>query len=126
MNGHSQSTFRTEPTGGDLHVGGGARTALFNWLFARHHGGGVYVLRIEDTDLARSTPQATQVILDALQYLGLDWDEGPGRDGDYGPYYQSERLALYKKYAERLMDLGGGRMSVTAQRKNWNRKEKTD
>ncbi len=87
-------------------MGGGARTALFNWLFARHHGG-VYVLRIEDTDLARSTPQATQVILDALQYLGLDWDEGPGRDGDYGPYYQSERLALYKKYAERLMDLGG-------------------
>ncbi|HHY15980.1 MAG TPA: glutamate--tRNA ligase [Firmicutes bacterium] len=95
--------FAPSPTG-DLHVGG-ARTALFNWLFARHHGG-VYVLRIEDTDLARSTPQATQVILDALQYLGLDWDEGPGRDGDYGPYYQSERLALYKKYAERLMDLG--------------------
>ncbi len=95
--------FAPSPTG-DLHVGG-ARTALFNWLFARHHQG-VYVLRIEDTDLARSTPEATQVILDALQYLGLDWDEGPGRDGDYGPYYQSERLSLYKDYAELLIELG--------------------
>lgn len=94
--------FAPSPTG-DLHVGG-ARTALFNWLFARHHNG-VYVLRIEDTDLARSTAEATQVILDALKYLGLDWDEGPGKDGDYGPYYQSERLSLYKEYAQRLIEL---------------------
>ena len=80
--------FAPSPTG-YLHVGG-ARTALFNWLFARHHSG-VFVLRIEDTDAARSTEAATQVILDALEYLGLDWDEGPGRGGDYGPYYQSQR-----------------------------------
>jgi len=95
--------FAPSPTG-YLHVGG-ARTALFNWLFARHHKG-VFVLRIEDTDLARSTEQATQVILDALEYLGLDWDEGPNKDGDYGPYYQSQRLDIYKEYANKLMDLG--------------------
>lgn len=94
--------FAPSPTG-YLHVGG-ARTALFNWLFARHHGG-VFVLRIEDTDLARSTDQATQIILDALQYLGLTWDEGPGADGAYGPYYQSERLSIYRSYAEKLLEL---------------------
>ncbi len=95
--------FAPSPTG-YLHVGG-ARTALFNWLFAKHHSG-VFVLRIEDTDAARSTEAATQVILDALEYLGLDWDEGPGRGGDYGPYYQSQRLDLYQKYAAKLMELG--------------------
>lgn len=95
--------FAPSPTG-YLHVGG-ARTALFNWLYARHHKG-VFVLRIEDTDLARSTEEATQVILDALEFLGLDWDEGPNRGGDYGPYYQSERLDIYQEYAKKLMDLG--------------------
>ena len=85
--------FAPSPTG-YLHVGG-ARTALFNWLFARQHKG-VFVLRIEDTDLARSTQEATQAILDALEYLGLDWDEGPKKEGDYGPYYQSKRLELYR------------------------------
>ncbi|NLL43758.1 MAG: glutamate--tRNA ligase [Firmicutes bacterium] len=95
--------FAPSPTG-DLHVGG-ARTALFNWLFARHHGG-TFVLRIEDTDAARSTEAATQVILDALEYLKLDWDEGPGKEGDFGPYYQSRRLDLYKKYASELMGRG--------------------
>lgn len=95
--------FAPSPTG-DLHVGG-ARTALFNWLFARHHNG-VFVLRIEDTDAARSTEAATQVILDALEYLGLDWDEGPGKGGPYGPYYQSQRLDLYAEYATKLMELG--------------------
>lgn len=95
--------FAPSPTG-YLHVGG-ARTALFNWLFARHHQG-VFVLRIEDTDLARSTDEATQVILDAMQFLGLDWDEGPGKEGEYGPYYQSKRLHLYQEYAEKLMELG--------------------
>lgn len=95
--------FAPSPTG-DLHVGG-ARTALFNWLYARHHGG-TFVLRIEDTDAARSTEAATQVIIDALEYLGLDWDEGPGKDGDYGPYYQSQRLDLYREYADVLMEKG--------------------
>ena len=95
--------FAPSPTG-DLHVGG-ARTALFNWLFARHHGG-VFVLRIEDTDAARSTEAATQVILDALEYLKLEWDEGPGKGGDFGPYYQSQRLDLYKQYADRLLEIG--------------------
>lgn len=97
--------FAPSPTG-YLHVGG-ARTALFNWLYARHHKG-VFVLRIEDTDLARSTEEATQVILDALEFLGLDWDEGPNRGGDYGPYYQSERLDIYQEYARKLIDLGRG------------------
>lgn len=96
--------FAPSPTG-YLHVGG-ARTALFNWLFARHHNG-VFVLRIEDTDLARSTEEATQVILDALEFLGLDWDEGPKKGGDYGPYYQSQRLELYQEYAAKLIQ--GGR-----------------
>lgn len=95
--------FAPSPTG-YLHVGG-ARTALFNWLFARHHQG-VFVLRIEDTDLARSTQEATQAILDSLEYLGLDWDEGPGKGGDHGPYYQSERLNLYQEYAEKLINSG--------------------
>jgi len=95
--------FAPSPTG-YLHVGG-ARTALFNWLFAKRHSG-VFVLRIEDTDAARSTDEATQVILDALEYLGLDWDEGPGKGGDYGPYYQSHRLHLYREYASKLMEMG--------------------
>src|SRR5690554_6170651 len=95
--------FAPSPTG-YLHVGG-ARTALFNWLFARHHQG-VFVLRIEDTDLARSTEEATQVILDALEFLGMDWDEGPKKGGEYGPYYQSERLHLYQEYAQKLIDKG--------------------
>lgn len=95
--------FAPSPTG-YLHVGG-ARTALFNWLFARHHKG-VFVLRIEDTDLARSTEESTQVILDALQYLGLDWDEGPRTGGEYGPYYQSQRLELYREYVEKLLAMG--------------------
>lgn len=94
--------FAPSPTG-YLHVGG-ARTALFNWLFARHHEGD-FVLRIEDTDLARSTDEATQVILDAMRFLGLDWDEGPGKGGDYGPYYQSERLDIYKEYVEKLISI---------------------
>lgn len=94
--------FAPSPTG-YLHVGG-ARTALFNWLFARHHGG-VFVLRIEDTDLVRSTEEATQVILDALEYLGLDWDEGPQKGGPYGPYRQSNRLDIYRKYAQKLLDI---------------------
>jgi nondiscriminating glutamyl-tRNA synthetase len=93
--------FAPSPTG-FLHVGG-ARTALFNWLFARHHGGR-FILRIEDTDLARSTEESVQAILDGLTWLGLDWDEGPGPGGPYGPYFQTERLDLYREYAQKLLD----------------------
>src|SRR2546422_3216861 len=86
---------------GYLHVGG-ARTALFNWLFARHHGG-VFVLRIEDTDAERSSTEMVEGILDGLRWLGLDWDEGPHVGGAYGPYFQSERLDRYRALAERLV-----------------------
>jgi len=84
--------FAPSPTG-YLHIGG-VRTALFNWLFARHEKG-VFVLRIEDTDRERSTPQAIQAILDGMKWMGLDWDEGP--------IYQTDRLTLYKEHAERLL-----------------------
>ena len=80
--------FAPSPTG-FLHVGG-ARTALFNWLFARHHGG-IYILRIDDTDEQRSTQESMQQIYDSLRWLGLDWDEGAIIGGDYQPYVQSER-----------------------------------
>ena len=80
--------FAPSPTG-YLHVGG-ARTALFNWLYARRHGG-TFVLRIEDTDVERSSADMVTGILDGLRWLGLDWDEGPEAGGDYGPYFQSQR-----------------------------------
>ncbi|PIA25666.1 hypothetical protein AQUCO_10900009v1 [Aquilegia coerulea] len=95
--------FAPSPTG-NLHVGG-ARTALFNYLFARSKGG-KFVLRIEDTDLERSTKESENAVLQDLSWLGLDWDEGPGIGGDYGPYRQSERNALYKKFAEQLLNSG--------------------
>ncbi len=96
--------FAPSPTG-FLHVGG-ARTALFNWLLARHRGG-AFLLRIEDTDRQRSTQAYTDAILDAMTWLGLDWDEGPGIGGPHGPYYQMERLDRYHEAADRL--LSGGR-----------------
>ena len=95
--------FAPSPTG-YLHVGG-ARTVLFNWLFARHAGGSL-ILRIEDTDVERSTDASTDAIIDSMQWLGLDWDEGPIVGGDYGPYFQSERLDIYKEYADRLVRTG--------------------
>jgi glutamyl-tRNA synthetase len=95
--------FAPSPTG-SLHIGG-ARTALFNWLFARHSGG-VFILRIEDTDKARNTAEATQAIYDGLRWLGLDWDEGPGAGGDHGPYFQSEREPVYQRYLDRLQAAG--------------------
>ena len=95
--------FAPSPTG-FLHVGG-ARTALFNWLYARHTGG-KFILRIEDTDKARNTVEAVQVIYDGLKWLGLDWDEGPGVGGGCGPYFQSERDAIYQKYLEKLEAAG--------------------
>jgi len=92
--------FAPSPTG-ELHVGN-ARTALFNWMFARHHGGSL-VLRIEDTDESRSNIAYQQSLLDDLNWLGLDWDEGPNRGGAYGPYKQSERLAVYREYLQTLV-----------------------
>ena len=95
--------FAPSPTG-YLHVGG-ARTALFNWLFARRHGG-VFVLRIEDTDAERSSPEMVEGILDGLRWLGLDWDEGPHAGWSYGPYFQSERFDRHRAMAERLIAAG--------------------
>jgi glutamyl-tRNA synthetase len=92
--------FAPSPTG-YLHVGG-ARTALFNWLFARRHGG-VFVLRIEDTDAERSSQEMVDGILDGMRWLGLDWDEGPLVGGSYAPYYQSARGDRYRAMADRLV-----------------------
>ena len=92
--------FAPSPTG-YLHIGG-ARTALFNWLYARHYNG-TFILRIEDTDQVRSTEEAVNVILEGMKWLGLDWDEGPGKGGEYGPYYQMKRLPIYREYTEKLL-----------------------
>jgi glutamyl-tRNA synthetase len=96
--------FAPSPTG-YFHVGG-ARTALYNWLYARHHEGGVFILRIEDTDRSRYQEEAERDLLDSLRWLGLQWDEGPEVGGDYGPYYSSQRLDLYQPHAQRLLDEG--------------------
>jgi glutamyl-tRNA synthetase len=98
---HVRTRFAPSPTG-YLHVGG-ARTALFNYLFARSHGG-EFVLRVEDTDQARNTPEARAAIFDGMNWLGLDWDEGEGKDGGHGPYNQSERSHLYDKWFELLRE----------------------
>ena len=95
--------FAPSPTGA-LHIGGG-HTALFNWLWARHNNG-KFILRIEYTDLARSTKEYEQTIMSGMEWLGLDWDEGPDKGGNYGPYRQSERLDIYRKYAEQLLSEG--------------------
>ncbi|HNV68595.1 MAG TPA: glutamate--tRNA ligase [Candidatus Ozemobacteraceae bacterium] len=95
--------FAPSPTG-YLHVGG-ARTALFNWLLARQTGG-VFILRIEDTDLERSTAESEEGLLRDLRWLGLDWNEGPGVGGPHGPYRQSERTTIYQDAARRLMAKG--------------------
>lgn len=95
--------FAPSPTG-QLHVGN-VRTALYNWLFARQQGG-AFLLRIEDTDVERSRPEYEQHIYEDLRWLGLDWDEGPDIGGAVGPYRQSERLAIYRRYIERLVQSG--------------------
>ncbi len=95
--------FAPSPTG-YLHVGG-ARTAIFNWLFAKK-AKGVFVLRIEDTDLTRSTPESEKALLEDLRWLGLDWGEGPEKGGPYAPYRQSERLELYREAAGGLVQRG--------------------
>ncbi len=97
--------FAPSPTG-YLHVGG-ARTALFNWLFARHHGG-TFVLRIEDTDVERSSDEMVAGILGGLRWLGIDWDEGPEVGGPHAPYFQSGRRDRYRTMAERLVAEGHG------------------
>jgi glutamyl-tRNA synthetase len=94
-----RTRFAPSPTG-YLHVGG-ARTALFNWLFARKRGG-KFILRIEDTDEKRNTAQAMQAIYEGLKWLDLDWDEGPDKGGDVGPYLQSQRHEIYQKYLRQL------------------------
>lgn len=94
-----RTRFAPSPTG-YLHVGG-ARTALFNWLYARKHGG-TMLLRVEDTDDKRNTAEALQAIYDGLRWLGLDWDEGPDKGGAYGPYRQSERNAIYESHLAKL------------------------
>ncbi len=95
--------FAPAPTG-RLHVGG-ARTALFNWLYARHFKGR-FILRIDDTDRERSSPEALRHICDVLRWLGLDWDEGPDVGGPYGPYLQSERTGLYRDKVRELLESG--------------------
>ncbi len=95
--------FAPSPTG-FLHVGG-ARTALFNYLYARHTGG-TFVLRIEDTDENRHVEEAVRVICDGLRWLGLDWDEGPEKGGPFGPYFQSQRKDIYRDYLQRLIASG--------------------
>lgn len=95
--------FAPSPTG-NLHVGG-ARTALFNWLYAKHVGGKL-VLRIEDTDAARSTRESEEAVLKDLQWLGIHWDEGPDIGGPAGPYRQSERKDVYRSYVDQLVDRG--------------------
>ncbi len=95
--------FAPSPTG-KLHIGG-ARTAIYNWAFARANGG-TFILRIDDTDPTRSTEENTQIILRAMRWLGLDWDEGPEVGGDFGPYAQTDRLDLYRKAAEKLLAEG--------------------
>lgn len=98
--GQVKVRFAPSPTG-PLHIGG-ARSALFNWLFARHHGG-TMVVRVEDTDLERSTREYETLILDSLRWLGIDWDEGIDVGGANGPYRQQERLHLYNPYVEQLL-----------------------
>jgi nondiscriminating glutamyl-tRNA synthetase len=102
-----RTRFAPSPTG-FLHIGG-ARTTLYNWLFARRHGG-TFVLRIEDTDEVRSTDESVTAILDSIKWLGLDWDEGPldGKTdkGPHAPYYQMKRVDIYRKYLNQLLDAG--------------------
>ena len=93
--------FAPSPTG-HLHVGG-ARTAIFNWLYARHHGG-AFIIRVEDTDQARSTRESERMVLDDLRWLGLDWDEGPEIGGPHAPYRQSERDEFYDRTSRELVE----------------------
>ena len=103
MNSSIRVRFAPSPTG-YLHIGG-ARTALFNWLYAKHTGG-TFILRVEDTDKSRNTEEAAAAIYDGLHWLGLEWDEGPHVGGNFGPYFQSQRDEIYLSYLERLTSAG--------------------
>src|SRR5208283_432990 len=96
-----RTRFAPSPTG-YLHIGG-VRTALFNWLFARHHRG-QFILRIDDTDQQRNVAEALRPILDGFRWLGLDWDEGAEVGGPHGPYYQSQKLARYQEAVQVLLE----------------------
>jgi glutamyl-tRNA synthetase len=98
-----RTRFAPSPTG-YLHIGG-VRTALFNWLYAKKHGG-QFILRIDDTDAERNRPEALQPILDGFQWLGINWDEGPGVGGSFGPYFQAQRSNLYRDAALKLLESG--------------------
>jgi len=103
MSSEIRVRFAPSPTG-YLHIGG-ARTALFNWLYVRHHGGKL-VLRIEDTDTKRNTDEAAAAIYEGLDWLGITWDEGPHVGGNFGPYFQSQRTEIYERYLKKLQDAG--------------------
>jgi glutamyl-tRNA synthetase len=112
--------FAPSPTG-YLHIGG-ARTSLFNWLYAKHTGG-TFVLRVEDTDRTRNTEEAAKAIYGGLRWLELDWDEGPEAGGNFGPYFQSQREEIYRSYLERLRAAGrvyddGGSVRFRFEREN--------
>jgi len=98
-----RTRFAPSPTG-HLHIGG-ARTALFNYLFARRYGG-KFILRIEDTDLERSSIESEKVIIESLRWLGIEWDEGVEVGGPHGPYRATERVDIYKKYVDVLFEKG--------------------
>src|SRR4051812_17362963 len=98
-----RTRFAPSPTG-YLHIGG-VRTALFNWLYARRHGG-QFILRIDDTDAGRNVAEALQPILDGFRWLGIDWDEGAEVGGPHGPYYQSQKTARYQEAAQQLVEKG--------------------
>lgn len=103
MTTETRVRFAPSPTG-FFHIGS-ARTALFNWLYAKHTGGN-FVLRIEDTDKERNTQEALDVLLKGMRWLGLEWDEGPEVGGEYGPYFQSERASIYDAYLAKLKETG--------------------
>ena len=95
--------FAPSPTG-FLHIGN-VRTALFNYLFAKKNGGS-FILRVEDTDLERSKQEYRDGLVEDLTWMGIEWNEGPGKDAEYGPYLQSQRLELYQTYVKKLIDEG--------------------
>ncbi|MDK2896419.1 MAG: glutamyl-tRNA synthetase [Candidatus Atribacteria bacterium] len=122
MENQTRVRFAPSPTG-FLHLGG-ARTALFNWLFARKYGG-TFVLRIEDTDLERSDQKSVEVILEGLKWLNLLWDEGPEVGGKYGPYFQSKRLHLYPQFIQKLLVEGKAYYCFCSPEELAERREKT-
>ena len=103
MSSKMRVRFAPSPTG-EPHVGN-IRTAIFDWLLARRHGGD-FIVRIEDTDQKRAVDGTSEIILEALKWLGIDWDEGPGVGGPHAPYRQSQRLALYQDAADKLLREG--------------------